>query len=64
MGACPNCHWAEFPYEPPSWSLQARDFFLTEPITPDSEGYLPVPNKPGLGIEIDEESAQRYTVSD
>ncbi len=64
MGACPNCHWAEFPYEPPGWSLQARDFFLTEPIAPDAEGYLPVPNKPGLGVDIDEESVQRYTVSD
>ncbi|MFN7019610.1 MAG: hypothetical protein ACK4RG_10140 [Fimbriimonadales bacterium] len=62
--ALSNCHWAEFPYEPPGWSLQARDFFLTEPIAPDSEGYLPVPNKPGLGVDIDEESIQRYTVSD
>jgi D-galactarolactone cycloisomerase len=63
MGACPNCEWAEFPYEPPGWDLRARDYFLTEPIVPDSEGYLPVPSKPGLGVEVDEEAVARYTVA-
>ena len=63
MGACPNCEWAEFPYEPPGWALHARDYFLTEPIVPDSEGYLPIPSKPGLGVDIDEEAVARYTVA-
>jgi L-alanine-DL-glutamate epimerase-like enolase superfamily enzyme len=63
MGACPNCEWAEFPYEPPGWDLHARDYFLNEPIAPDSEGYLPIPSKPGLGVEIDEEAVARYTVA-
>lgn len=62
MGASPNCEWAEFPYEPPGWSPQARDFFLTEPIMPDSEGYLPVPAKPGLGVTIDEAAVKHYSV--
>jgi D-galactarolactone cycloisomerase len=43
--------------------LRARDYFLTEPIVPDSEGYLPVPSKPGLGVDIDEEAVARYTVA-
>ena len=43
--------------------LRARDYFLTEPIAPDSEGYLPVPSKPGLGVDIDEEAVARYTVA-
>ncbi|GIV06852.1 MAG: isomerase [Fimbriimonadales bacterium] len=64
MGACPNCEWAEFPYEPPGWNLHARDFFLTEPIHPDAEGYLTVPSKPGLGVEINEETVQKYAVTD
>ena len=63
MGACPNCEWAEFPYEPPGWDLRARDYFLTEPIVPDPEGYLPVPSKLGLGVDIDEEAVARYTVA-
>jgi len=62
MGACPNCEWAEFPFEPPGWEPRARDFFLTEPIMPDADGYLSVPSRPGLGVEIDEEAVQHYTV--
>jgi len=62
MGACPNCEWAEFPFEPPGWEPRARDFFLTEPIMPDADGYLSVPSRPGLGVEIDEDAVQHYTV--
>jgi L-alanine-DL-glutamate epimerase-like enolase superfamily enzyme len=62
MGACPNCDWAEFPYEPPGWDLKARDFFLAEPITPDADGYITIPSRPGLGVEIDEDALQHYTV--
>jgi D-galactarolactone cycloisomerase len=62
MGACPNCEWAEFPYEPPGWDLKARDFFLAEPIMPNAEGYLPIPSRPGLGVEVDEDAVQHYTI--
>jgi L-alanine-DL-glutamate epimerase-like enolase superfamily enzyme len=63
MGACPNCEWAEFPYEPPGWDLKARDYFLAEPITIDPDGYITIPSKPGLGVEIDEDAVQHYTVT-
>ncbi len=29
--------------------------YLTEPFKMDADGYIPVPQKPGLGVEIDEE---------
>lgn len=64
MGACPNCEWAEFPFEPPGWDIQARDYFLAEPITIDPDGYITIPAKPGLGVEIDEDAVQHYTVSE
>ncbi len=50
-----NCPFIEFPYDPPNWIPEYRDFMLTEPMTIDRDGYLHVPDKPGLGVELDEE---------
>jgi L-alanine-DL-glutamate epimerase-like enolase superfamily enzyme len=55
MASVPNCYYCEFPYEPPSWTPETRDFMLTEPFHIDNEGYISVPHKPGLGIELDME---------
>ena len=55
MASVPNCLYCEYPYEPPGWVPQARDFMLTEPLLVDKEGYIAVPQKPGLGIELDME---------
>ncbi|HVP05378.1 MAG TPA: mandelate racemase/muconate lactonizing enzyme family protein [Dehalococcoidia bacterium] len=54
--------YIEFPYDPPNWSPAERDFLFADPITIDAEGYIPLPQKPGLGIEIDEEKAKLYEV--
>jgi L-alanine-DL-glutamate epimerase-like enolase superfamily enzyme len=45
----------EFPYDPPQWSPDRRDFMLLEPIQPDSSGFLALDDTPGLGIRLDEE---------
>jgi D-galactarolactone cycloisomerase len=37
------------------------DGILAEPFTLDVEGYLTIPEKPGLGVEIDREKLSRYT---
>jgi len=55
MASVPNCYYCEFPYEPPSWIPEARDFMLAEPLQIDNEGYIGVPHKPGLGVELDME---------
>lgn len=55
MASVPNCPYCEFPIEPPGWIPQARDFMLAEPLLVDKEGYIAVPQKPGLGIELDME---------
>ena len=39
----------EFPYDPPGWTPERRDFMLAEPIRPDADGLLHVPAAPGLG---------------
>jgi L-alanine-DL-glutamate epimerase-like enolase superfamily enzyme len=49
----------EFPWEPESWSPEARDAMLTRPFEP-VDGYLHVPEGPGLGIELDPEAMARF----
>lgn len=52
----------EFPYDPPGWTSQRRDFFLAEPITLASDGCVRVPARPGLGAVLDETAVAHYTV--
>jgi D-galactarolactone cycloisomerase len=52
--------YLEFPYDPPGWTAERRDFFLTEPVRVDADGYLNVPTAPGLGAEIDEAAVIRW----
>ena len=53
LGLCP---YLEFPYDPPKWTPEARDFMLAEPFRTDEEGYVKVPEGPGLGIELDDDA--------
>lgn len=50
----------EFPYDPPGWTPERRDFMLAEPVRPGPDGILRVPAKPGLGIVLDEAAVKRY----
>ena len=50
----------EFPYDPPGWTTERRDFMLAEPIRPGPDGILRVPAMPGLGIVLDEAAVRRY----
>jgi L-alanine-DL-glutamate epimerase-like enolase superfamily enzyme len=54
--------YLEFPYDPPAWTEQRRDFFLARPVLIEPDGYLAVPDQPGLGAEIDEEAVTRLAV--
>ena len=61
--AVPNAPYIEFPYDPPSWTPEIRDYVLTEPIRIDANGDVVLPDKPGLGIELDEERIAQYEVT-
>jgi D-galactarolactone cycloisomerase len=50
----------EYPYDPPGWTPQRRDFMLAESIRPDADGVLRVPSTPGIGIVLDEAAIKRY----
>jgi L-alanine-DL-glutamate epimerase-like enolase superfamily enzyme len=45
----------EFPYDPPEWSIERRDFMLTQPIDIDHDGWLTLSDEPGLGLTLDED---------
>ncbi len=49
----------EYPIDPPGWVPEARDAMLTEPFVHE-RGRLRVPDRPGLGIEIDHVALKRY----
>ena len=52
----------EFPYDPPGWTPERRDFMLASPLTIDSDGCLAVPSAPGLGIALDEQAIAHYAL--
>jgi D-galactarolactone cycloisomerase len=53
----------ELPFDPPGWTPEQRDFMLAEPVLPDAETLLAVPNRPGLGFELDEDAVERYAAA-
>jgi L-alanine-DL-glutamate epimerase-like enolase superfamily enzyme len=53
----------EYPYDPPGWTPERRDFMLSEPIRVGADGCLAVPSPPGLGIDLSDEALARYSVT-
>ncbi len=52
--------YLEFPYDPPNWSIERRDFIMAEPLAIDREGYVHIPDAPGLGATVDEAALEQY----
>ncbi len=52
----------EFPWDPPAWTPERRDFMLAEPLMITPSGDLEVPSRPGLGVELDEEAVDRWRI--
>jgi L-alanine-DL-glutamate epimerase-like enolase superfamily enzyme len=50
--------WLEFPYDPPEWSLDRRDYPLLSPVEA-TDGWVELTERPGLGIELDESMLAR-----
>jgi D-galactarolactone cycloisomerase len=50
----------EFPFDPPGWTPERRDFMLAEPVSVGPDGTLSVPDAPGLGVRLDEEAVGFY----
>ncbi len=53
----------EFPYDPPGWTPERRDFMLASPVAVSSDGFVRVPDAPGLGVVLDEAAVDFYAVT-
>jgi L-alanine-DL-glutamate epimerase-like enolase superfamily enzyme len=62
--AVSKCPFLEFPFDPPAWTTERRDYMLRpeDRLMIDKAGYLHVPEKPGLGCKLDEEALARYAI--
>ncbi|MFQ5612001.1 MAG: mandelate racemase/muconate lactonizing enzyme family protein [Anaerolineae bacterium] len=55
--------FVEFPYDPPTWTPERRDFILPAPLLPDPSGYITLPDAPGLGVRLDWEALESLRIS-
>lgn len=71
MGLTANAHlvagmgdspFMEYPYDPPEWDLPLRDFMMAEPLGVDAEGWLNLPETPGMGYELNGPALDRTRV--
>ena len=49
----PNCPWLELPFEPPAYTMEMYEEVFTEGLN-IQDGYLILPERPGLGFEFKE----------
>ena len=71
MGVVANAHLAaglcdapflEFPYDPPEWDLDRRDYMMAEPMKVDSSGMIILSDRPGMGYEVDSNALAKTRV--
>ena len=64
MGVVANTHlvagfcdapFVEFPYDPPEWSFDRRDYMMATPFKADQDGWLNLSEEPGMGYALDED---------
>jgi L-alanine-DL-glutamate epimerase-like enolase superfamily enzyme len=52
----------EVPLDPPAWSPERRDWLLPAPIAIAADGTIAPPEGPGLGVEPDLETLERWRI--
>jgi len=60
--AIPNFTHLEYPYDPPVITPDVFQGITTTFLKPDADGCIPMPQKPGLGVELDEEKIRKYSI--
>ncbi len=61
IGAVPNASFVEYGIDLPSVD-SGKDPMMKKPIEISKDGYVKIPDSPGLGIEIDDSYVDRYRV--
>jgi L-alanine-DL-glutamate epimerase-like enolase superfamily enzyme len=54
--------YLEFPWDPPQWTVERRDYALKRPADVDRNGDLVLGDAPGLGFELDEKLLKKTRV--
>lgn len=54
--------YLEFPFDPPHWTPERRDFVLPQPLIPAADGRLTLSDAPGLGVDIDWSALEPYRI--
>ena len=62
MATVDNCPMVEYPYDPPILVVDTMQTIVKEPILIDKNGFVKVPDKPGIGVEIDEEKLSEKVI--
>ncbi|MFC6837862.1 mandelate racemase/muconate lactonizing enzyme family protein [Halomarina ordinaria] len=58
VAAVENGLWVEYFYR--DMEVKLFDDLVANPLTPDDEGFLSVPDRPGHGVELDERAVERF----
>lgn len=53
-----GARWVEWPFDPPEWSVERRDYPLRAPLVADG-GWIDLGHAPGLGIDLDDDVLAR-----
>jgi L-alanine-DL-glutamate epimerase-like enolase superfamily enzyme len=61
LGTVINCPVVEYPFDPPGLSNEALQALITEPIVIDDDGCLPIPDSPGIGVDINEDFVAEHS---
>ena len=64
MATVDNCPMVEYPYDPPILTEETTQRFIQEPLHINTDGYIELPDKPGLGMEIDESQLREAEIID
>ena len=55
MVAVTSCPLVEYTYDPPILTVETTQSLLREPLWIDDQGFIALPDRPGLGVELHEE---------
>jgi len=60
LGTVSNCPFIEYTLDPPALTHETLQVPLKDKILIDDDGYVHIPDSPGIGIELDTEAIAQY----
>jgi len=71
LGVTANAHLAaglagapflEYPFDPPEWGVERRDFMMAKPLGLAPGGWIDLGDSPGMGYALDEDALRRTRI--